>query len=121
MVNSLTSERGNMIKNLLDRLKNFVANKEPVAVISLLTGGLVTFVTEAQGSLQGRDAWLAVGWAGATWLARHFATPVGKAAAAVESVDDVATKLTTVDDALTWLTETKATIAELEARWKSEA
>lgn len=68
------------MKNLVSKVLNFVKNREPVALISLVSGALTTFVVEAQGELHGQDAWVAVGWAVATLLARQAVTPAGKVA-----------------------------------------
>ena len=87
-----------MLKKLLALVGNFVKNKEPVAVLSIVSAAVTSFVVEAQGDLTGKDAWFGVGWAVVTLLARQSVTPAGKVV--VDSSGDEAKA------ALEWLKET---------------
>ena len=88
-----------MIKRVVEAVKSFVLNKEPVAVISTLSAVVTAFVVESQGQLHGQDAWFAVGWAVVSVIARQAVTPVGKvkdqegsAQAALDFLQDTADK-----------------------------
>lgn len=98
---------------MANKLKTFVFDKEPVAVFTVFGGSILTFVTEAQGSLHGRDAWVAVGVAGAAWLLRHFVSPAAKVAEA-ESVSKDAEELA---DRLEKLEEQMRFLVSIDDNW----
>ncbi len=76
-----------MLKSLFDSVKNFVLNKEPVAVFTIVSGAVLTWLQEAQGSLTGKDAWVAVGVAIASLVTRQLVTPAGKKADAEQALE----------------------------------
>jgi hypothetical protein len=63
------------VRQLVEAVLAFAQTREPVVVISGLAGAVTTFVVENQGDLTGTHAWVAVAWAGVTWLMRHYVSP----------------------------------------------
>ncbi len=95
-----------MLLSVPKAARDYALDKEPVAVFSGLAAAaaaLHAFVVDAQGSLTGQNAWLAVAWAAATWLGRRFATPASKA---VSAADAEASRADDAESTLRWLGET---------------
>lgn len=64
-----------VIKRAIAAVRRFTREREPLAVVSGAAATVTALVAEWQGDLTGDQAWLAVVWALATLVARHYVTP----------------------------------------------